>query len=285
MPGVLITGSGMVAGGLAAAAADRGMEHSVLSRTDLDVTNAQQAAWQIERLNPGVIFHTAALTRVNHCEEDPALAFEVNAGGTASIVAAAQACGAVVVLFSTDYVFDGSREQGWLEADEPHPLNAYGRSKLAAERVVLEYKKGQVIRTSGVFGRRFDGKQERNFFGAIREQVTSGTGKIPVVSDQYSAVCYAPFLGKMVLEGLDNGLERIEHMVCRGSESWAGWARLATGILGFDPDRIEPVPSKTHFTGAMRPMHSVLKSSSPEVSEMGFRYRAIDGLSEYLSDD
>ena len=150
---VLITGAG---GGLGTALVERapgGHDVLPLSHGELPVEDTDAVLRRIGAARPDAILHLAAVTSVDGCETDPEGAVLVNALGTANVGVAAERAGALLVLLSTDYVFDGRKDEPYHERDEPAPLSVYGRSKLAGERaaraVVTEHL---VVRTSWVFG-------------------------------------------------------------------------------------------------------------------------------------
>ncbi|MGH2724446.1 MAG: dTDP-4-dehydrorhamnose reductase [Actinomycetota bacterium] len=124
-----------------------------LSHHELPVEDAQAVPERIGAARPDVVLHLAAKTSVDGCEADPAGAAVVNALGTANVAVAAQRAGALLVAMSTDYVFDGEKGEPYDERDEPNPLSAYGRSKLAGERAARAIASDHlVVRTSWVFG-------------------------------------------------------------------------------------------------------------------------------------
>ena len=279
---MMITGSGMVASALVEAAGLFGWDALIYGHEWLDVTDAGAVRRLAIDVDPDVIVHTAALTRVNHCEEHPEEALRVNRDGTANVLAAARDRRARLVYFSTDYVFDGSQEDGWFEDDQPQPLNAYGRSKLAGEELVREYDRGLVVRTSGVFGPTPDGT-ERNFFKAVAAKLAAGDGPVPVVDDQFTAVTYAPHLARMVLTLLPDTMAGVVHLTSDGAESWYGWARYAAQALGADTARLEPVGSADIPDPTPRPAHSVLKSRTAAVTGQTALYPAQMGIEAYFA--
>ncbi|MBN2083472.1 NAD(P)-dependent oxidoreductase [bacterium] len=282
MPKALITGSGMVACALQAQASAHGYAAVLLPRSRLDVTDADGVRELIAAEQPELVLHTAALTRVNYCQEHPDEAYAVNRDGTANVVAAARLSGAALVYFSTDYVFNGDNDRPWLESDPPAPLNTYGASKLAGEQHVVEYERGYIVRTSGVFGSRAP-EPERNFFQAIAARLRADeTASIDVVCDQFTAITYAQHLAEMVYAVLASPPARCLHLTSAGSDHWAGWAHLAAGILGADPARIRdiatPLPESTP-----RPRNSVLGSAYKGMEQLIAAHPARQGLADYLA--
>lgn len=284
MAKILITGGGMVGSALMQHAPAYGLKAQMLSRGQVDITDPAAVERAVLTARPDIIFHTAAETRVDYCESHGEQALEVNSMGTMHVVNAAGECGSQLVYLSTDYVFGGEKSTPWLEDDETAPINAYGISKLAGEWSASAYDLGYIIRTSGVFGPRSDGKPERNFFKSIAARLAAGDQSIEVVDDQVTAVTYAPHLAKMILELASSAFFPVSHLTSAGQDSWCGWARAAATVLGCDQSRIQPVATADLPTklAARRPRYSVLGSQLPAVSQLVSRYPAEDGLREYL---
>jgi dTDP-4-dehydrorhamnose reductase len=211
-----------------------------LARADLDVTNAGAVG---SALRAGdVVVHTAAMTDVDGCERDPDAASAVNADGTANVAAS----GARVILLSTDYVFDGRAERAYREDDPTRPLSAYGRSKLAAERFVLERPGNLVVRTSWVYG------AGRNFIRAILAAERAGT-QLRVVDDQRGRPTWAGDLAAALVHLVDQGATGIVHVTGDGDP--CSWADLAEAVVDHPVERIS---SAEFGAAAPRPRSSVL---------------------------
>lgn len=274
----------MVANALYDAAQSQAGPAVLLRRDQLDVTARDAVLQAVEQEQPGLIFHTSAMTRVNYCEEHPQAALLANGTGTRNVCDAAELVGAELVYFSTDYVFDGARHQPYLEDAPPNPLNVYGSSKLAGERAVAAYPRGHIVRTSGVFGRRADGKPERNFFRAIAHRLLTGTGSIPVVADQITAVTYAPHLAEMVFGLLRGaGLPAVVHLTSQGSASWAKWAAIAAAALGAGTHRLEATTAAEYGGPVSRPAYSVLGSQYAAVRKQVAHHKAQYAIKAYVS--
>lgn len=279
---ILITGSGMLASALLEAA--RAQEHTarILPRAELDITDRAAMLHAVRTMRPNIIFHTAALTRVNYCEEHPEEAQLVNGTSVRYVAEAAEASMARLVYFSTDYVFDGRQSWPYLEDAPPTPINAYGASKLSGEQAVAAYFRGYILRTSGIFGPRPGTVPERNFFRAIVQQLLHEQGPIPVVTDQTTAVTYAPHLATMALSLLREDLPRLVHLTSGGSDSWYGWARLAAAALGAGLERIQPVTARELGLPVPRPAYSVLGSMHPSMRSLQSLYPAKPAVEAYV---
>jgi dTDP-4-dehydrorhamnose reductase len=186
----------------------------------LDLRDAPAVAAAVHAFRPDVVLHTAAYTDVDGAETDETTARAVNVLGTRHLVAAVHGTHAQVVSFSSDYVFDGRKGAPYVEHDEPHPLNAYGRTKLAQERETLAWPHGTVIRTAWLFsatGRNF----VKTILAAARERAAARVAGHPiaplrVVDDQVGSPTCADHLAAAVLEALHGGLGAgIYHMAGR----------------------------------------------------------------------
>jgi dTDP-4-dehydrorhamnose reductase len=192
-----------------------------------------------------LVLHAAAWTDVDGAETDPAGAELANVDGTRNVAA----LGAPVVYFSTDYVFDGSKREPYVESDEPRPLSVYGRTKLEGER---ELRAGWIVRSSWLFG--WTGT---NFvrtmlrLGAERDEVS-------VVADQLGSPTYVGHLAKGTREllALPQG---IWHVAAEGECTWAEFARTIFEEAGIDC-RVREITSEELARPAPRPAYSVLHS-------------------------
>jgi dTDP-4-dehydrorhamnose reductase len=278
----MITGSGMLATALARRAEQRDIPYRAFPHSVLDVADRQAVNEAVFALRPDLIFHTAALTRVNYCEEFPQQAHATNAQGTAYICEAAEKVMARLVYFSTDYVFDGAKNQPYLESDVPGPLNAYGASKLAGEQPVLESYRGHVVRTSGVFGARGDGVPERNFWRALAAAFCQQHGEIALVDDQITALTAAEHLASILFILLQEGLPKTVHLVSAGAHSWYGWMKAVAAELMLDSARLKPVHSADYASGVNRPRFSVLGSEHRSVATLISMHPALPAAVQYM---
>ena len=244
---VLITGArGQLGHALTDAFADDDLV--ALSHEDWDVTLPAPAGLQ----PPDLVLHAAAWTDVDGAEADPQGASAVNVGGTAN----AAALGAQLVLFSTDYVFDGRKGEPYVESDSANPLSAYGRSKLHAEAVAGE--EAWVVRSSWLYG-----PTGHNFLrtmlglGVEREEVA-------VVDDQRGCPTYVGHLASAVRELVDANRPRgVWHVAASGDCTWADFAEaiFAEASLAC---RVRRITSEELGRPAPRPAYAVLRSERPD---------------------
>ena len=221
------------------------------------------AACRAER--PTVIVNAAAYTAVDKAEADFASALAVNGRAPGILAEEARRRGAVLLHYSTDYVFDGSKHSPYREDDATCPLNAYGRSKLEGERAIADSGcRHLVFRTSWVFGPR-----GRNFLGAMLA-LAATRDELRIVDDQRGAPTSSLFLAEATAKalrsipasGVDSG---IYHLAASGETTWAGFARAifsrAAVRPGFRRPRVIPISTSEYPTPARRPAYSVLSSA------------------------
>ncbi|TBR21917.1 SDR family oxidoreductase [bacterium] len=224
----------------------------------LELLDPRGSAALLAAASPDAVVIAASEPHVDFCEADPEDTRRVNVEGTLELAAAARRAGAKVVFFSSDYVFDGTRG-GWTEADEPRPLNEYGRQKLAVERELSGWGSGAlVLRVSGLFGWEF---KPRNFVLRARETLAAGK-PLRVPSDQVYCPSYVGHLAERVGTLLERGASGVYHLA--GSEPFArdAWARAVAAEFGLDPAPVAGVPTGALPAGvAPRPLRSDLDSA------------------------
>ncbi len=260
---VALTGAGGQLGTdvVIAAAARADIELIPFDRRHLDVCDPAQTAAVLGAAEPDVVIHGAAWTNVDDCEGDPERAMAVNGGGTENVLAGAQGAGARTIIVSTDYVFDGSKPEPYLESDETNPVSAYGRSKVAAERLAGE--DDLVVRTSWVSGLHGD-----NMVKTIL-RIVDRHPTLRFVDDQIGKPTFSTDLARALLDLAILEATGICHVTNQGVVSWYEFCRQVLITLDLDPDRVEPcrtdelVPPRP----APRPANSVLEDT--RLAELG----------------
>jgi dTDP-4-dehydrorhamnose reductase len=246
-----------------------------LGSTDLcgDLADLQGLAESVRTVSPDVIVNAAAYTAVDKAESEPDLARRINATAPGILAQEADKLGAWLVHYSTDYVFDGSGTQPWVESDPTGPLNVYGETKLQGEQLVAaNCKKHLIFRTSWVYAARGD-----NFAKTIL-RLAGDQESLRVVNDQIGAPTEAGLLAdvtahaiRRVLSPLRHNslpLAGVYHVVAGGHISWYGYARFVleaahkAGLrLKARPDSVDPIHSSDHPTPACRPHNSRLDNT------------------------
>ena len=140
--------------GSALSSAFKDYNPDLLNKSELDITDESSVKSKIKELLPELIINAAAYTDVDGAEENEELATKINGYAVGYLARASKQVNATLVHFSTDYVFDGSKKEGYVEGDKPSPINAYGRSKLAGEKAIQESELGNwhIIRTAWLYG-------------------------------------------------------------------------------------------------------------------------------------
>jgi dTDP-4-dehydrorhamnose reductase len=257
------------------AATRRGHDVRGQTRSQLDVTDAGAVERALDAARPQAVVHCAAYTDVDGAESDRATAEAVNATGAGYVAAAAAAVGAAIVHISTDYVFDGSKREPWLESDPTGPLGVYGESKLAGEIAVAQANPAHtIVRTSWLFG-----AGGRNFvdtmlaLGAQREEVS-------VVIDQIGCPTWTGHLAAALVRIAEQpGEPGIRHLAGAGSCSWNELAREVFERAGLEC-RVLPASTDDFPRPARRPAYSVLGSERADAIALP-SWR--DGVAEYLA--
>jgi dTDP-4-dehydrorhamnose reductase len=225
-----------------------------LTRADLDLTDVASIRPAIEELRPAVVVSCAAYTAVDRAEEDGEMARLVNATAVEELATVTKDIGARLVTFSTDYVFDGTKEGPYVETDEPHPINVYGRTKLEGERLALAANpQTLVIRTSWVLS-----GTHPNFAATMIRLVAAG--HVSVVDDQRGHPTLVDDLALATLDAVDAGATGTLHVTNQGTTTWFGLAREVAELAGLDADRVQPVSTDEFSRPAPRPANSVLDS-------------------------
>ncbi len=230
-----------------------------LGRAELDITDPAAVRRVFSELHPDVVLNAAAYTAVDRAEGEEHLAFAINAEGPGHLAAACASAGSRLIHVSTDFVFDGESGHPYLPAAEPNPLGAYGRSKLAGERVVHGACPAAVVVRTGWVYSRFGSNFVKTMLRLMGERE-----RLSVVCDQVGTPTWARGLALALWGAVDRPLlQGIYHWSDAGVCSWYDFAvaiaeeALALGLLQQAPI-IEPIPGTAYPTPAKRPACSVL---------------------------
>lgn len=232
-----------------------------------DLRHPEQVAQTVLKLRPDVIVNAAAHTAVDKAESEPKLARTLNAIAPGAIAQAAQQVGALMVHYSTDYVFDGSGERPWREDDATGPLSVYGRTKLEGEQLIAEYCPMHLIfRTSWVYAAR-GGNFAKTMLRLAKERE-----RLTVINDQFGAPTGAELLADVTAHAIRDTLRYpakagLYHLAAGGETTWHGYARFvleqaeAAGVeLKAGPATVDAVPTSAFPTPATRPHNSRLST-------------------------
>jgi dTDP-4-dehydrorhamnose reductase len=273
---LLVTGAaGMLGQDVAQAARRAEHEVSALARADLDVSDAAAVERVFAAERPEAVLNCAAWTDVDGAEEHEKAAAAVNAAGAGHVARAAAAIGAGLVHVSTDYVFDGSKPEPYVESDPTGPLSAYGRTKLAGERqVAAAGGRHAVVRSSWLFG-----VGGRNFVATMLA-VAAERNEVRVVRDQVGCPTWTGHLAPVLVGLATGGAEGVFHVAGAGAASWHALAVEAFRLAGTDC-RVEPATTDEFPRPAPRPANSVLVTERSDGARLPPWQ---EGLASYLAE-
>lgn len=248
-------------------------------KTQLDITDWDQVYECFGAWIPDVVVHCAAYTDVDGCERDPERAYQVNALGTAHVARMAEYVGARLLYISTDYVFDGKKEEPYNEWDLPNPINIYGSSKLAGEQLALRNCSDcTILRTQWLFGR-----HGSSFPRAVLERGRAGE-KISVVMDRYGCPTYTKDLARLIRRMIERDLNGIFHANNSDSTSWYRFAREILVMAGYDPQLLVPIYAEQWNADARRPRHAPLACTMLEAVGLQKPQDREAALKEFLTE-
>jgi dTDP-4-dehydrorhamnose reductase len=252
-----------------------------LGSAELDLADPDAIVRVVRELKPDLIVNPAAYTAVDKAESEPELAMAVNGRAPGILAEETKRLGALLVHYSTDYVFDGSKASPYVETDEPNPLNVYGRSKLEGERAIQAVAGRHLIfRTSWVYGTR-----GKNFLLTM-SRLMRERQEVSVVSDQYGAATWSRYIAEATLQLLTRDVDGLLHLAAGSYWSWHEFAVAIREHLGATTDaalaEVIAIPSAEYPTPAQRPCNSCLDTkqlrtlgvhapSSAEMLELALR--------------
>ena len=232
-------------------------------RSTLDLADASAIAATVRRVRPALIVNAGAYTSVDLAETETAAADAINATAPGVLAEEAKRAGALLVHWSTDYVFDGAKRTPYDEDDAARPLSAYGRSKLAGERAIAASgADALVFRTSWIYARR-----GRNFLLTM-QRLARERGEVRVVDDQTGVPNWCRAIARATSQLVGHGIgwlaERggLYHLSAGGATTWYGFAKA---ILADAPaTRVVPITTAEYPTPARRPAYGVLGTAKFE---------------------
>jgi dTDP-4-dehydrorhamnose reductase len=236
-----------------------------LSHGDADCTKADAVSRVVLKLRPHTVINCAAFVRVDDCEDQANLAFDVNAIGAFNVARACAAIDAHCVYISTDYVFDGMKENAYVESDQTSPINVYGVSKLAGEHLVRQtVPRWLIVRVSSLFGKTGARGKGGNFIETILAKAKKGD-PLKIVDDIRISPTYTWDAAHVLRHLLENDVTGVVHAANGGSCTWCEFARQVLKLTDIDVS-LEPILSNEYPAKARRPANSALISQrSPEL--------------------
>ena len=245
--------------------------HEVIAtdRDTLDLKDTQSIEDKIHKIKPDLIVNTAAYTNVDKAEKEKDLAYEINALAPKALTEAARALDIPIIHISSDYIFDGSKKDTYVEDDEACPLSVYGKTKWQGEEFVRQHSKHFILRTSWVFS-----SHGHNFLKTIIKLAQEKTS-LNVVDDQWGA----PTSVKTLSEAIQSIIQHIDlknnldiygtyHVTSKGETNWYLYARKILDVLEsfkieskLKRNDVYPIPSCQYPQDAMRPKNSRMNTT------------------------
>jgi len=245
-------------------AGHKNWEVFAFDREELDITDSASIERNLEKISPDFVINCSGYTAVDNAETDKDAAFKVNGYACGKLAEVCKNLGAILIHFSTDYVFDGESSGGYAENDKPNPINVYGASKLEGENLIQKNSdKYYIIRTSWLFG-----ENGKNFVNTMLE-LGKTKKSLNVVGDQIGCPTYTHDLCEVAIEnfifsgGLSGGGKHpfgIYHLTNSGSTSWCDFAKKIFEFSKMDII-VNKVSSDEFVRPAKRPKCSILKNT------------------------
>ena len=220
-----------------------------------DITDGQATARAIADFAPQVVIHAAAMTNVDGCERDPDAAYRINGLGAQNVALACQKCGAAMVCVSTNEVFDGTKGEPYLEFDQPHPINIYGRSKLAGELITQALlNRFYIVRTAWLYA------QGGNNFVTKMISLADERGELRVVNDEVSSPTYAPDLAEAIAKLIRTDHYGIYHFTNEGVCSRYDFAVKILELAGRGHVPVHPITSDQYARASTPPLCAPIRN-------------------------
>lgn len=243
----------------------RGYHVAGFKRAELDISDAAKVEHAVAAHDPSLVINAAAYNQVDLAEKEPHAAFLANSLAVRNLAMACRQSDALLVHFSTDYVFDGTKREPYVESDPTHPLGAYAVSKLAGELYAQAYlDQPIIIRTSGVFGPGGLKTARGNFIELMLRLAREGQ-TIRVVEDHVASPTYAPVLAARTADLVQRGCRGLFHVGGGTPISWYHYAQLIFREAGLQPE-LRATDEREYRTAARRPKYSALSNSAMEAT-------------------
>jgi dTDP-4-dehydrorhamnose reductase len=275
---LLITGAaGMLGQDVAAVATAAGVEAVTLARAELDIADSDAVQGTVSRLRPTAIVNCAAWADVDSAEQSEPDALAVNGAGAGNVARAAAEAGAWTIQISSDYVFDGTKREPYLESDTAGPLSAYGRTKLAGEHEVERAAPDShtIVRSSWLYG------TGGPCFPQTIMRLAVERGELHVVDDQIGCPTSSAHLATALVELAAGAPPKgVLHVAGGGSCSWFEFAQAIVALAGIECE-VNPCPTADMPRPAPRPAYSVLRTERGDQAPRLPNWR--DGVEQYIA--
>lgn len=245
-------------------------------RKDFDLVDFEATENFIKNYMPDAVIHCAAYTAVDKAEDEQGLCYLVNASATESIAEICKKINAKMLYISTDYVFDGTKDDFYEVDDKPNPINVYGKTKLLGEQVVQRIlDKYFIVRISWVFG------EHGNNFVKTMLKLGKNRKELNVVADQYGSPTYTADLSSLLVEMIKTDKYGIYHATNEGVCTWAEFAEEIFKIAKLDV-KVNHITTAEYPTRAKRPMNSRLSKKTLKDNNFKVLENFKDAIDRYI---
>jgi len=248
----------------------------------LDVREIKQVENWVKKVSPNLIMHLAAETDLEKCEDDPNHAYLTNTVGVQNVALLCEHKKIPLVYIGTAGVFDGKKKGFYNEFDVPNPINIYGKSKLAGERIIEKLlTKYYIVRAGWMMG---GGKKDKKFVAKIMKQINEGAKKIHAVTDKLGTPTYTVDFSKCISRLILTEYYGLYHIVCSGEGTRYDVAKEILKILDRKDIKLIPVTSRffSKTYPAPRPRSEMMENLMLELRGMNTMRSWKEGLKEYL---
>jgi len=261
---------------------DQGDEVRALTHEDIELSSLESVAAGLRLAQAEVVVNTAAMHHVESCEQQPGRAHEVNVVGARNLATATRDLGSVLIHISTDYVFDGTKGQPYVESDEPSPLNVYGRTKFEGEQLVQAINsKHYVLRTAALYGSHPCRAKGGQNFVDLMLRLARERGRVRVVDNEFTSPTATVDLARQIAALSRSDRFGLYHATAEGSCSWYEFAREIFRVAGVSVTLEAAAPNE--FPAKVpRPAYSVLENRGLKAHNLNLFRPWQEGLSNYL---
>src|ERR1700733_531093 len=263
--------------------ANQGDEVRTFTHEDIELSSLESVRGCLRATQAEVVVNTAAMHHVESCEQQPDRAYEVNVMGARNLPTATRDLGSVLIHISTDYVFDGTKSEPYVESDQPHPLNVYGRTKLEGEQFVRDINpKHYVLRTAALYGTHPCRAKAGQNFVDLMLRLARERGRVRVVDNEFTSPTATVDLARQIAALSRSDGYGLYHATAEGSCSWYEFAReifrMADVSVTLEAASPNEFPAKVP-----RPAYSVLENRELKSRNLNLFRSWQDGLHAYLS--
>ncbi len=281
MKAMVIGANGQLGVDLVKSFSASGWEVIPIKHVEVDVRNPQQVTTAISSGTPDVVVNTAAFHKVEECERNPQLAYEVNAVAPMNLARTCREHNSTLIHISTDYVFDGKKQAPYSETDLPSPLNVYGSSKVAGEHLIAySTERYFIVRTCGLYGVAGSSGKGGNFVETMLRKAASGD-PIRVVHDQVLTPTFTEDLARGIVQLATTDAYGLYHLSSDGQCSWYEFARAIFELEGLKVS-LSPVTTDQFPSPVKRPPYSVMSKQKIKAAGVTAVRPWQEALSQYL---